>query len=102
MISQDLSPTERKLYNTLIYSENYQAAKGLVAIGFMRAAGLYQDTHGNPLSGESLSQDLTRLHPPAGQQEQNALIALQNYLTLHPSSLALDKEKRGNLLDLKI
>lgn len=101
-ISQDLSPAERKLYNNLIYSENYQAAKGIVAIGYMRAAGLYKDTEGQPLPGLSLSHDLTRLNPPASQQQQAALRALQDHLTLHPSSLALDKDKRGNLLDLKI
>lgn len=102
MISQDLNPTERRLYNTLINAENYQAAKGIVTIGFMRAAGIYEDRSGNQLNGESLSQDLTKLNPPASQKEQNALIALQDYLSFNPSSLDMDKEKRGNLLDLKV
>ncbi len=102
MISQDLNPTERRLYNTLINAENYQAAKGIVTIGFMRAAGIYEDRAGNQLNGESLSQDLTKLNPPASQKEQNALIALQDYLSFNPSSLDMDKEKRGNLLDLKV
>jgi hypothetical protein len=102
MIAKDLNPTERKLYHNLIDTENYQAAKGIVSIGFIRAAGLYQDSNGYPLSGESLSQDLTKLNPPSSQQEQNAIQALQNYLSVNPSSLALDKEKLGNLLDLKV
>lgn len=102
MVAQDLSPMERKLYNSLIYSENYQAAKGLVTIGFLRAAGMYQDTQGNPLPGHSLSQDLSRLNPPSTRQDQNALLALQHHLTIHPSSLTPDNEKRGNLLDLRI
>lgn len=102
MISQDLNPTERRLYNTLINAENYQAAKGIVTIGFMRAAGIYEDKDGNQLSGESLSQDLKKLNLPASQKEQNALIALHDYLSFNPASLDMDKEKRGNLLDLKV
>lgn len=102
MISQELNPSEQRLYNTLLNSENYQAAKGIVTVGFMRAAGIYHDSNGDVLSGESLSQDLTKLYPPDSQQDKNALLSLQNYLITNPSSLALDKEKRGNLLDLKI
>ena len=68
----------------------------------MRAAGIYHDENGEPLSGESLSQDLTKLNPPDSQEEQNTLKSLQEYLTLNPSSLDMDKEKRGSLLDLKV
>ena len=102
MISQELNPSERRLYNSLLNAENYQAAKGIVTVGFMRAAGIYHDENGEPLSGESLSQDLTKLNPPDSQEEQNTLKSLQEYLTLNPSSLDMDKEKRGNLLDLKV
>ncbi|MDO9055388.1 MAG: hypothetical protein Q8M43_10430 [Sulfuricurvum sp.] len=102
LISQELNPAERKLYNTFLSSENYQAAKGIVTIGFMRAAGVYHDSDGNTLSGESLSRDLTKLYPPDSKEEENSLKALQEYLTLNPSSLDMDKEKRGNLLDLKV
>ncbi|DAB38536.1 MAG: hypothetical protein A2023_01895 [Sulfuricurvum sp. GWF2_44_89] len=102
MISQELNPSERKLYNTLLNAENYQAAKGIVTIGFMRAAGIYHDSNGDILSGESLPQDLTKLYPPDSQEEQKALKSLQNYLTLNPSALAPDTQRRGSLLDLKI
>ncbi|HLD22537.1 MAG TPA: hypothetical protein VJA83_01255 [Sulfuricurvum sp.] len=102
MISQELNPSERRLYNSLLNAENYQAAKGIVTVGFMRAAGIYHDENGEPLSGESLSQDLTKLNPPDSQEEQNTLKSLQEYLTLNPSSLDMDKEKRGSLLDLKV
>lgn len=102
MISQELSPSERRLYNTLINAENYQSAKGIVTIGFMRAAGIYHDENGEPLSGESLSQDLTKLNPSDSKEEVDSLQALQEYLTLNPSSLALNQEQRGNLLDLKV
>lgn len=102
LISQDLNLSERKLFNTLLNDQNYQAAKGIVTIGFMRASGVYHDSNGESLSGESLSSDLNKLYPPNSQQDQNALLSLQNYLRTNPSSLALDKEKRGNLLDLKI
>ncbi len=100
MISQELNPSERRLYNALINEQNYQAAKGIVTVGFMRASGIYHDNNGDSLSGESLSQDLTKLYPPNSQEEQKALKSLQNYLTLNPSSMALNQERRGNLLDL--
>ena len=102
MISQELNPSERKLYNTLLYEENYQAAKGIVTVGFMRASGIYHDSEGEPLMGKSLSEDLTKLYPPESKEEQSTLKALQNYLTLNPSSLEIGKEVRGNLLDLRI
>jgi hypothetical protein len=102
LISQELSPSERKLYNTLLHEQNYQAAKGVVTVGFMRAAGIYHNENGEPLSGESLSQDLTKLYPSDSKEEQDSLKALQEYLALNPSSLALNQEQRGNLLDLKV
>lgn len=100
LISQELNPSERKLYNTLLNDQNYQAAKGLVTLGFMRAAGVYHDNNGDILSGESLSQDLTKLYPPDSQEEQKSLKALQDYLTANPSAMAQNQERRGNLLDL--
>lgn len=100
MIFQELKPSERKLYNTLLNEENYQAAKGIVTVGFMRAAGIYHDSNGDTLTGESLSQDLTKLYPPDSQEEQKSIKALQNYLTANPSAMALNQERRGNLLDL--
>jgi len=100
LISQELNPSERRLYSTLINDQNYQAAKGIVTIGFMRAAGTYHDSNGDTLTGESLSQDLAKLYPPDSQQEQKSVQALQNYLTLNPSAMALNQEQRGNLLDL--
>ena len=102
MIAQDLTPAERKLYDSLIYSENYQAAKGLVAVGFMRATGIYQDTAGEPLPGRSLPQDLARLEPPTSKSDQNAIAALSAHLAANPSALAPDIERRGNYLDLKV
>lgn len=100
MISQELNPSERRLYNTLLNNQDYQAAKGIVTVGFMRAAGIYHDNNGDPLLGTSLSQDLTKLYPPASQEEQKSLKALQDYLTFNPSAMALNQERRGNLLDL--
>ncbi len=102
MVSQELNPSEKRLYNTLISAENYQAAKGIVTVGFMRAAGIYHDSNGDTLPGESLSQDLSKLHPPTSQEEQKTLKALNDYLKTNPSSLTLDKEQRGNILDLRI
>lgn len=102
MISQELNPSERKLYNALLNAENYQAAKGIVTIGFMRAAGIYHDSNGDTLSGESLSADLKKLYPPDSQEEQKSLKTLQEYLGANPSSMALNQEQRGNLLDLKV
>lgn len=102
MISQELNPSERKLYNTLLNEENYQAAKGIVTVGFMRAAGIYHDNNGDILSGESLSEDLKKLYPPDSNEEQSSLKSLQNYLAANPSALSVDKEYRGNLLDLRI
>lgn len=102
IISQELNPSEKKLYSTLLSAENYQAAKGIVTVGFMRSAGIYHDSNGDTLSGESLSQDLTKLYPPDSKEEQKTLTALQEYLARNPSSLSLDKEQRGNLLDLKV
>jgi hypothetical protein len=102
LISQELHPTERRLYSTLLGSENYQAAKGVVTVGFMRSAGIYHDSNGNTLSGESLSADLAKLYPPDSKEEQSTLKALEEYLVFNPSSLSLDQEQRGNLLDLKV
>lgn len=102
LISQELNPSERKLYNTLINGQNYEAAKGLVTVGFMRAAGIYHDYNADPLQGSSLTEDLTKLYPPDSSEEQNALRSLQDYLKTNPMSLAMDQERRGNLLDLKI
>lgn len=100
MISQELNPSERRLYNTLVNAQEYQAAKGIVTVGFMRAAGIYHDNNGDSLSSTSLTQDLSKLYPPASQEEQKSLKALQDYLTLNPSAMALNQERRGNLLDL--
>lgn len=102
LISQELNLSEKKLYHTLINDQNYQAAKGIVAVGFIRAAGVYQDADGNPLSGQSLIEDLTKLAPSDSIKEQNALKSLQDYLTLNPSAMELNPVQRGNLLDLKI
>jgi len=101
-IAQDLTPMEQKLYNSLIYTENYEAAKGIIAVGFLRSVGMYQTNEGKPLDGISLAQDLTRLNPPPGDKERLALTALQNHLSQNPSSIVLDKERLGNLLDLKV
>jgi hypothetical protein len=100
LIVQELKPSERKLYNTLLNDQNYQAAKGIVTVGFMRAAGVYHDTNGDTLTGQSLSQDLNKLYPPDSAEERNALQSLQHYLTLNPSAMGFNQEQRGNLLDL--
>lgn len=100
LIYQELNPSERKLYNTLLNDQNYQAAKGIVTVGFMRAAGVYHDNNGDTLTGQSLSQDLNKLYPPDSAEEQNSLQSLQDYLTLNPSAMGLNQEQRGNLLDL--
>lgn len=102
LISQELSPSERKLYTTLIHEENYEAAKGVVTIGFMRAAGIYHDGEGDTLQGASLSDDLTKLYPPDAPEDQNALSALQEYLITNPQAMMISQVSRGNLLDLRI
>jgi hypothetical protein len=43
---------------------------------------------------------LTKLYPPDSGEEQKTLKALQDYLTANPSAMALNQERRGNLLDL--
>lgn len=101
MIAQELSPRERKLYDNLIYTENYEEAKGIITIGFLRASGLYQDSEGYPLSKLSLTQDLAHLNLPADKEKKDSLLALKDYLAANPSSMALDTERLGNLLDLK-
>jgi len=102
IIFQELKPAERRLYDSLMHSENFLGARGVVTIGFMRAAGIYNDSDGNPLSGESLAQDLSRLNPPASHKERSALNALQNHIMSNPLSQEIDPTKRGNFLDLKI
>ncbi len=101
LISQELKPAEKKLYNTLLNEQNYDAAKGLVTVGFMRAAGIYHNENGDTLPGESLAEDLSALYPPDAAEDQKALRSLQRYLIANPSAIALNQEQRGSLLDLK-
>jgi len=39
-IASQLSPSEKRLYNSLMYTQNYEGAKDIIAIGFMRATAL--------------------------------------------------------------
>jgi hypothetical protein len=101
LISHELKPAERKLYNTLLNEQNYDAAKGLVTVGFMRAAGIYHDENGDTLPADSLVDELGSLYPPDAAEDQKALASLQSYLIENPSAMSLNQERRGSLLDLK-
>lgn len=37
-VASQLSPSEKRLYNSMMYTQNYEAAKDIINIGFMRAA----------------------------------------------------------------
>lgn len=102
MVSHDLNPSEKRLYDNLVYLGNYEAAKGVIAVGFLRASGLYTDGQNNTLEGTSLSQDLSRLNPPSDPQMQKSLSALQDHLNQNPTAMLPDAERRGNFIDLKI
>lgn len=39
-IASQLSPSEKRLYNSMMYTQNYEGAKEIINIGFMRASDL--------------------------------------------------------------
>lgn len=102
LVAENLTPAERKLYDSLMFSENYEAAKGIVAIGFLRSVGMYQDGEGNQLSGISLRDDLAQLTPPADPRQNKEIQKLQDYLTSHPRALDTEAQQRGNIIDFKV
>lgn len=101
-IFQELNPSERRLYDSLIHSENFLGARGVVTVGFMRAAGIYKDGDRNALSGQSLFSDLSRLNPPSSPKDRAAIMALQNHLIDNSPPQMIDPTLKGNLIDLKI
>ena len=41
-VASQLSPSEKRLYNSMMYTQNYEGAKEIINIGFMRATDLAQ------------------------------------------------------------
>lgn len=39
-VAPQLTPSEKRLYNSMMYTQNYEAAKEIIAIGFMRTTAL--------------------------------------------------------------
>lgn len=39
-VASQLSPSEKRLYNSMIYTQNYEGAKEIISIGFMRTTNL--------------------------------------------------------------
>lgn len=39
-IASQLSPSEKRLYNSLMYTQDYQGAKDIIALGFIRTTAL--------------------------------------------------------------
>ena len=39
-VAPQLSPSEKRLYNSMMYTQNYEGAKEIINTGFMRAADL--------------------------------------------------------------
>lgn len=39
-VAPQLTPSEKRLYNSLMYTQNYEGAKDIIAIGFMRTTNL--------------------------------------------------------------
>lgn len=39
-VASQLSPSEKRLYNSMMYTQNYEGAKEIINIGFMRASDL--------------------------------------------------------------
>lgn len=39
-VAPQLSPSEKRLYNSMMYTQNYEGAKEIINIGFMRATDL--------------------------------------------------------------
>ena len=39
-IAAQLTPSEKRLYNSMMYTQNYEGAKDIIAIGFMRTTNL--------------------------------------------------------------
>ena len=39
-VSPQLTPSEKRLYNSMMYTQNYEGAKDIIAIGFIRTAKL--------------------------------------------------------------
>ena len=41
-VASQLSSSEKRLYNSMMYSQNYEGAKEIINIGFMRSTDLEQ------------------------------------------------------------
>ena len=41
-VASQLSPSEKRLYNSMMYTQNYEGAKEIINIGFMRSSNLEQ------------------------------------------------------------
>lgn len=41
-VAPQLSPSEKRLYNSMMYTQNYEGAKEIINIGFMRSTNLEQ------------------------------------------------------------
>lgn len=39
-VAEQLSPSEKRLYNSMMYTQNYEGAKEIINIGFMRVADM--------------------------------------------------------------
>lgn len=48
-IASQLSPSEKRLYNSMMYTQNYEGAKEIINIGFMRAIDLEKSNKSNRL-----------------------------------------------------
>ncbi|MDP3266802.1 MAG: hypothetical protein Q8M39_08240 [Sulfuricurvum sp.] len=48
-VAEHLSPAEKRLYNSLIYTKNFEGAKQIIDLGFLRAAALEQANKGSRL-----------------------------------------------------
>lgn len=48
-VASQLSPSEKRLYNSMMYTQNYEGAKEIINIGFMRSTDLEKTDKPNRL-----------------------------------------------------
>lgn len=48
-VAEHLSPAEKRLYTSLIYTQNFEGAKQIIDLGFLRAAALEKSDQGSRL-----------------------------------------------------
>jgi hypothetical protein len=41
-VASQLSPSEKRLYNSMMYTQNYEGAKEIINVGFIRSSNLEQ------------------------------------------------------------